>query len=266
MRKTLDPQRLHLDITSSFHQVLTEEHLDNLRLAGATLRADCNAGTNFATEKEWYQDLFELWLMRNGIANLLSLPQLEADGFTVSYHTGGNWIITTPHDKEITFHREESDVYRGFLYINMQSKAAMAMIQTVCQQYKGFTKREVQDAIVACKAQAMIGHPTNAQFLEMVRNNTIKNCPIKPEHCTNACSIFGPSIAGVRRKTIRRKPEGVEVEPGCIPDDFHHLHQFVMLTADMMFVNGIAFIRNPVLFNGNHSFITIFVAKLIATV
>ena len=27
-----------------------------------------------------------------------------------------------------------------------------------------------------------------------------------------------------------------------------------------------SFIRNPVLFNGNHSFITIFVAKLIATV
>ncbi len=42
--------------------------------------------------------------MRNGIANLLSLPQLEADGFAVSYHTGGNWIITTPHGKEITFH------------------------------------------------------------------------------------------------------------------------------------------------------------------
>ncbi len=53
----------------------------------------------------------------------------------------------------------------------------------------------------------MTGHPTDAQFLEMVRNKTIKNFPIKPKHITNACSIFGPSIAGVRRKTIRRKPE-----------------------------------------------------------
>ncbi len=76
--------------TSSFHQVFTEEHLDNLWLAGATLRADCNAGTNFATEKGWYRDLFNLWLVCNGIANLLSLTQLEADGFTISYHTGGN--------------------------------------------------------------------------------------------------------------------------------------------------------------------------------
>ncbi len=87
----------------SFHQVFTEEHLDNLRLAGATLRADCNTGTNFATKKGWYRDLFNLWLVHNSIANLLSLPQLEADGFTVSYHTSGNWIIITPQGKEITF-------------------------------------------------------------------------------------------------------------------------------------------------------------------
>jgi hypothetical protein len=88
--KTLDPQQLYLDSTSSFHQVFTEEHLDNLHFAGATLCADCNTGTNFATEKGWYCNLFHLWLVRNSIANLLSLPQLEADGFTVSYHTGGN--------------------------------------------------------------------------------------------------------------------------------------------------------------------------------
>ncbi len=111
-RKTLDPQQLYLNSTSSFHQVFMEEHLDNLRLAGATLRANCNAGTNFATKKGWYRDLFVLWLVPNGIPNLLSLPQLEADGFTVSYHTGGNWIITTPQGKEMTFLQGEWRVPR----------------------------------------------------------------------------------------------------------------------------------------------------------
>jgi hypothetical protein len=117
--KTLEPQRLYLDSTSSFHQVFMEEHLDNLRLAGATLCADCNASTNFATKKSWYRDLFNFWLVRNCIANLLSLPQLEADGFMVSYHTGGNWIIMPPQGKEITFHQEENGMCRGFPYINM---------------------------------------------------------------------------------------------------------------------------------------------------
>jgi hypothetical protein len=222
--KTLDPHQLYLDSTSSFHQVFTEEHLDNLHLAGATLRANCNAGTNFATKKGWYHDLFNLWLVRNGIANLLSLPQLEADGFTVSYHTGGNRIVMTPQGKEITFHREENGVCHGFPYIDMQSTNAVVMIQTVCQQYEGFTKRKVQDATAARKAQAMTGHPTNTQFLKLVRNNSIKNCPVKPDHITNAHSIFGPSIAGVRGRTSRQKPERVEAAVGCIPDDFHCLH------------------------------------------
>jgi len=172
----------------------------------------------------------------------LASPQLEADGFTLSYHTGGNWIVTTPQGEEITFHREENGVCRGFPYIDMQSTDAVAMIQTVRQRYEGFTKRKVQDATAARKAQAMTGHPTNAQFLKMVRNNSIKNCPVKPDHIINAHSIFGPSIAGVRGRTTRQKPERVEAVVGRIPDDFHRLHKFVVLTAGVMFVNGMAFL------------------------
>jgi hypothetical protein len=242
MHKTLDPQRLYLDSTLSFHQVFMDEHLENLRLAVATLCADCNASTNFATNKGWYCNLFDLWLVRNGIANLLSLSQLEADGFTVSYHTGDNWIITTPQGEEITFHCKENGMCHGFLYINMHSTDAVAMVQTICQCYEGYTKRKVQDAVAACKAQAMIGHPTVAQFLEMARSNTIKNCSIKPAHIANALTIFGPSTAGLRGKTVCRKLEQVEAEPGCIPDDFHCLHNFFVLTADLMFVNSIAFL------------------------
>ena len=54
------------------------------------------------------------------------------------------------------------------------------MIQTICQRYKGFTKREALDAITARKAQAMTGHPTNAQFHEMVRNKSIKFAQSNP--------------------------------------------------------------------------------------
>jgi hypothetical protein len=116
------------------------------------------------------------------------------------------------------------------------------MARTLHQRYEGYTKRKVQDAIATHKAQAMIVHPTDAQFLDMVRRNTINNCPIKPAHIANARTIFGPSAAGVRRKTNRHKPKQVEAEPGRIPDDFHCLHKFVVLSANVMFLNGIAFL------------------------
>jgi hypothetical protein len=38
-RKILNPHRLCLDSTSSFHQVFTKEHLNHLNTAGMTLRA-----------------------------------------------------------------------------------------------------------------------------------------------------------------------------------------------------------------------------------
>jgi hypothetical protein len=124
----------------------------------------------------------------------------------------------------------------------MQFIDAVAMIQTICQHHKGFTKHEVKDTIAARKAQAMIGHPNDAQFVEMVRNNTINNCPIKTAHIINTLTIFGPSIARVHLKTVCCKPEQVEAELGCIPDNIHCLHRFVVMTADVMFVNSIAFL------------------------
>jgi hypothetical protein len=113
----------------------------------------------------------------------------------------------------------------------------MAMVQTICQSYKGFTKHKVRDAIIACKGQATTGHSSNAQFQAIVKSNTIKNFPIKPKHIANANSIFSPSIAGVRGKTILCKPSQVEAAPGCIPDNFHPLRKFVVLTR-------IAFLTN----------------------
>ncbi len=46
--------------------------------------------------------------------------------------------------------------------------ADVSLVQTVCQNMDGFTKREVKDTRAAHKAQAMLGHPTNCKFLEML--------------------------------------------------------------------------------------------------
>jgi hypothetical protein len=101
---------------------------------------ECNAGTIITTKKGWYQNLFHLWLMHNGIANILSLPQLEEDDFTINYQTGGKWIVTTSHGEEIIFPCKANSVCRGLPYLDMRSKSTVAMVQTICQHYEGFTK------------------------------------------------------------------------------------------------------------------------------
>ena len=34
--------------------------------------------------------------MRNGVANLLSLPELERMGFRIMYDTFGEWVVISP--------------------------------------------------------------------------------------------------------------------------------------------------------------------------
>ena len=88
----------------------------------------------------------------------------------------------------------------------------------------------------------MIGHPTDARFKQLVSERVLKDCPVTADDVTNAVSIFGPDLAGIRGKTVRGQPDRVETEFIPIPRDFYELHKFVTLTADVMFVNGIAFL------------------------
>ncbi len=107
---------------------------------------------------------------------------------------------------------------------------------------EGFTKREVEEARKACEAQGMLGHPTNCDFLGMVRGGMISNCPTTANAVTNAHQIFGPDLAGVRGRTVRRPPESVTTDYVQIPQVILERHQLVTLAVGVMFVNGVPFL------------------------
>jgi len=86
-----------------------------------------------------------------------------------------------------------------------------------------------------------MAHPTNESFKQMINGKTIDNCPIVASDIVNARAIFGPNRPGLQGKTIRQRSEQIEPEYLGIPRDFYRLHHFVTLTADVMFVNGLAF-------------------------
>ncbi len=119
---------------------------------------------------------------------------------------------------------------------------AVSFIQMVHGSMEGYTQCEVEDARAARKAQAMLGHPTNCNFLGMVRSGMILNCPVTPNAVQNAHRIFGPNLAGVRGRTVRRPPDSVTTNYVQIPHALLEWHQRVTLAVDVMFVNGIPFL------------------------
>ena len=63
-------------------------NLKNNREAVRTIRGNCNAGVELST-KIGDIGVFNIWINKGGIANLLSIPQLEKTGFRVTVDTHG---------------------------------------------------------------------------------------------------------------------------------------------------------------------------------
>jgi hypothetical protein len=111
---------------------------------------------------------------------------------------------------------------------------------------EGFAKHEVEEVQRARKAQGMLEHPTGCNFLGMVRGGMISNCPVTPIAVQNAHQIFGPDLAGIRGRTVRRPPDSVTTNYVQIPGVILERHQLVTLAVDIMFVNGVPFLVSVV--------------------
>ena len=116
------------------------------------------------------------------------------------------------------------------------------MLETVRENFEGYTKKQVEKAILARKAQAMVGHPPDEKFKQMVSHGNLSNCNVTVKDVTNARALFDPNRSRLKGGTVRQKPERVNRDLTRIPKDLYELHHFVTLTADVMFVNGITFL------------------------
>ena len=111
------------------------------------------------------------------------------------------------------------------------------MLQNFRINYEGYTKKEIEADILARKVQDRVGHPSDDDFKDMVREKLFGNFPVKLEHITNANNIFVANVSGTRRTFVRTKLTWVEREYISIPRNFHVLHKFGTLTEDVMFIN-----------------------------
>ena len=93
--------------------------------------------------------------------------------------------------------------------------------------FENFTKEEIDKAIEARKLQGRVGYPSDAKFANLVSSNSLKHSPVTAKDAANARTMFGPSLEGLRGKTVRQRPRRVETGYLRIPRDFYELHRFV---------------------------------------
>ena len=159
--------------------------------------------------------MFEMWVNESGIANLLSIPQLEKDGFRVTSDTHRKWVVYTPQGEKIEF-KHDTGLCKNMPYIDVRQfskgfananiKAHLEKrIQTVRKNMKGFSYKEVKQAELARIAQSKVAHPPDSKFKQMVHSPSFKNCPVTPKDITTARVIYGPDLPGLAVRSTRNK-------------------------------------------------------------
>ncbi len=84
------------------------------------LHDNCNAGVVYSDEKGSVLNMFNMWLVRSGIANLPSISCLELKVYRVTYDMHGNWHVHYTNGRVLKFERNVQ-VCMGFPYIGLEN-------------------------------------------------------------------------------------------------------------------------------------------------
>eukprot|EP01038_Epipyxis_sp_PR26KG_P017242 gene17242-23775_t len=109
---------------------------------------------------------------------------------------------------------------------------------TVAENERLFTKREVQAAQKTRELKRILGFPSDADLMELLKTN-IKNAPVVEiiNDVKRASIIYGPDWSELKGKTVMNKPSAVKIDPITRP-----IQQLQTLHVDIMFVEGLPFL------------------------
>jgi hypothetical protein len=199
----------------------------------------CNAGvtrTNMVGDLEGYGTV---WYNPKGIANILSLSQVEKK-HRVTYDSSAEkaFIVHKEDGSERRFKQAKS----GLFYLDTTKEVGTVLVNTVDDNKSRYTNRDYQRALLARKLQNTIGRPSTKSYVNIVKQNLLKNCPITVKDIAAAEDIFGPNLGSLKGKTARRGGEHVVIEIEGVPQSIMERYRDVTLCIDIMYVNKIAFL------------------------
>lgn len=229
-----------LDSMSSVDVFGERKLLTNIRTVPCSMRIICNAGTVMVTQMGSLKGYGDVWYHPQAIANILSLNNVQKM-FRVSYDSmnGDQFIVHRNDGTTRAFKPTDKGLYTSQLGMNDE---AAVMVNTVDENAKSYTKREVKRAKQARKLMAIIGRPSEKQMIQILDERQLQNCDTSSQDVVNARNILGPDVGSLKGKTVRRRESHVNLTVRPISEDIMNRHKEVVICFDVMYVNSIAFL------------------------
>ena len=80
----------------------------------------------------------------------------------------------------------------------------------------------------ARELQVTVGHPSDKDFIRILKKSSLPNCPVTPRDVVIANKLFGPDVGALKGKTTCRNPPRLT----CVRR--HHSHPEVLWGGDLM--------------------------------
>lgn len=238
-----------LDSQSTISIFKNRAMLNNIRPADSPIRLFTNGGVQDAVLIGDIPNLGAVYFNQHSMANILSLAQVRrvcrvtfdssVDNTITVYRQNGSRMFFREHETGLYVHDTQDPNYSS------SSVAAYNFLNTVSENKKNFTARQVQGADKARDLYRKIGRPSQHFFELILRRNLIHNCPITVDDAKRALIIYGPDIATLKGKTVRgdAAKHVPAMEYVSIPAPILHHHSSVVLCADFFFVQGKPFLH-----------------------
>ena len=234
-----------LDSQSTVDIFCNPQLLRNIRKTADGMRVHCNAGsrlTNYIGDLPGYGTV---WYDPMAIANILSLRRVR-DRYHISYDSADEqFVVTKPCGKEFVF--KESDGGLHYLDTTRPEQGQgtrdgyqhVFTVNTVKDNRKNFTNNDYLRAVRARELQVTVGRPSDKDFIRILKESSLPNCPVTPRDVVIANRLFGPDVGALKGKTTRRGPPIVD---SPVPVDITHILKYygeVTLCIDLMYVNKV---------------------------
>ena len=111
-------------------------------------------------------------------------------------------------------------------------------VQTVANNMKLFTKRQIDGALKARHLYETLGYPSKADFESVLRAGGIGGCTVTVEDAEVAQKIWGSSVPRLKGSTVRESGQRKLQSLVKVPRELIQLQQKASIAIDIFFVNG----------------------------
>ena len=144
--------------------------------------------------------------------NILSLGKVK-DIYPVEF-IEGDFYVTINKDMVLIFRRMHNDLWgcdfrdiiTALREIDKCEDKKVLMTDMVTERERSFSTNEVRRAKHARNLMRQLGYPSIRDMIKMIVKGWMINIPVTVQDIVRAEKIYGPDVASLKGKTVKRKP------------------------------------------------------------